>query len=178
MPLEKSGIASCVDCIRQADSVLLHGWMKSAGNKCYFFSNYIYLRTQCQDTPVPAFFKTIIIRTFLKLRFFIKLFILLYTLYILLRRGGRVQLCDCKRDWLSVLLPLEEIKYLFKCIFSFIRSDVDSKTELSFVTQHTMPLESRKWGMECLNTRSPLPTLLCAGYSVKQIFYALCISKC
>ena len=24
-----------------------------------------------------------------------------------------------------------------------------------------------KWGMECLNTRFPLPTLLCAGYSVK-----------
>ena len=25
----------------------------------------------------------------------------------------------------------------------------------------------RKWGTECLNTRFPLPTLLCAGYSVK-----------
>ena len=26
-----------------------------------------------------------------------------------------------------------------------------------------------KWGMECFNTRLPLPTLLCAGYSVKLI---------
>ena len=27
-----------------------------------------------------------------------------------------------------------------------------------------------KWGTVCLKTRFPLPTLLCAGYSVKLIF--------
>ena len=32
------------------------------------------------------------------------------------------------------------------------------------------PKFSRKWRTECLNTRFPLPTLLCAGYSVKLIF--------
>ena len=42
---------------------------------------------------------------------------------------------------------------------------------LSSATQHTMSPEfGRKWGTECLNTRFPLPTLLCAGYSVKLIF--------
>ena len=43
---------------------------------------------------------------------------------------------------------------------------------LSSVTQHAMPPEfGRKWGTECLNTRFPLPTLLCAGYSVKLFFF-------
>ena len=38
---------------------------------------------------------------------------------------------------------------------------------LSSATQHPMPPEfGRKWGTECVNTRFPLPTLLCAGYSV------------
>ena len=44
---------------------------------------------------------------------------------------------------------------------------------LSSVTQHAMPPElGGKWGTECLNTRFPLLTLLCAGYSVKLIFFA------
>ena len=39
---------------------------------------------------------------------------------------------------------------------------------LSSATQYVMPPEfGRKWGTACLNTRFPLPTLLCAGYSVK-----------
>ena len=45
---------------------------------------------------------------------------------------------------------------------------------LSSATQHAMPPEfGRKWGTECLKTRFPLPTLLCAGYSVKLIFYLI-----
>ena len=41
---------------------------------------------------------------------------------------------------------------------------------MSSETQHAMPPEfGTKWGTECLNTRFHLPTLLCAGYSVKQI---------
>ena len=39
---------------------------------------------------------------------------------------------------------------------------------LSSTTQYAMPPEiGGKWGTECPNTRFPLPTLLCAGYSVK-----------
>ena len=35
-----------------------------------------------------------------------------------------------------------------------------------------MPPEfGRKWGTECLNIRFPLPTLQCAGYSVKLIYF-------
>ena len=41
----------------------------------------------------------------------------------------------------------------------------------SIPTQHAMPPEhGKKWETECLNTRFPLPTLLCAGYSVKLIY--------
>ena len=41
---------------------------------------------------------------------------------------------------------------------------------LSSVTQHAMPSEfSVKGETKCLNSRFPLPTALCAGYSVKLI---------
>ena len=41
---------------------------------------------------------------------------------------------------------------------------------LSSAIQHAMPPKfGRKWGMECLNIRFPLPTLMCAGYSLKVI---------
>ena len=47
---------------------------------------------------------------------------------------------------------------------------------LSSATQHAMPPEfGRKWGTECLNTRFPLPTMLCAGNSGKLIY--LCAIK-
>ena len=43
------------------------------------------------------------------------------------------------------------------------------KARRSFPPLNTQCLEkiSEKWGTECLKTRFPLPTLLCAGYSVK-----------
>ena len=41
---------------------------------------------------------------------------------------------------------------------------------LNSAAQHTTPPQlGGKWGTECLNTRFSLPTLLCAGYSVKLI---------
>ena len=41
---------------------------------------------------------------------------------------------------------------------------------LSSTNQHAMPPElGGMWGMECLNIRFPLSTLLCVGYSVKLI---------
>ena len=57
-------------------------------------------------------------------------------------------------------------------IFSFLRSDVEAKRGVESRPQHAMPPEfSGKGGVVCLNTRLPLPILLCAGYSVELIFY-------
>ena len=36
-------------------------------------------------------------------------------------------MCDCKIDWLWFRYPFEVMKYLFKCIFSFLRSGVEVK---------------------------------------------------
>ena len=41
-------------------------------------------------------------------------------------RGTGAQVCDCKCDWLWLRIPLEGLKYLFKCIFSFLRSCVEA----------------------------------------------------
>ena len=42
---------------------------------------------------------------------------------------------------------------------------------LSSANQHaTPPKFGGKWETKCLNIRFPLPTLLCAGYSVKLIY--------
>ena len=57
--------------------------------------------------------------------------------------------------------------------FHFFALVSRQSSALSFASQHAMPPESgRKWGAECLNTRFPLPTMLCAGYSVKPIFFS------
>ena len=45
---------------------------------------------------------------------------------------------------------------------------------LSFTTQYAMPPKfGRKWGTECLNTRFPLLTLLCARYNIVIQYYAI-----
>ena len=52
--------------------------------------------------------------------------------------------------------------------FHFFALVSRTSAALSSATQHAVrPEFGRKWGTECLNTRFPLPTLLCAGYSVK-----------
>ena len=45
------------------------------------------------------------------------------------RRGTK---CDCKKDLLWVLSPLEEVKYLLLFIFSFLRSGVETKGGVEF----------------------------------------------
>ena len=56
--------------------------------------------------------------------------------------------------------------------FHFFALVSRSSAALSSATQHAMPPEfGRKLGTECLNTRFPLPNLLCAGYSVKLNIY-------
>ena len=99
-------------------------------------------------------------------------------------RGGTK--CDCKIDWLWVRSPLEEVKYLFNFffhfvalvsrqvftfIFSFVSSGVEAKrsAEFRYSTRNASRIDG-KWRTECLNTRFPLPTLLCVGYSVKLIY--------
>ena len=77
------------------------------------------------------------------------------------------QVRDCKHDWLWVRSRLEEMKYLFKFIFAFSRSGAVENVTFSSATQHAMlPEFGGMWETECLNTRFPLPALLCAGYSV------------
>ena len=40
--------------------------------------------------------------------------------------------CDCKTDWLWIRSLLEEMKYLLKFIFSFLRSSVEAKRGVEF----------------------------------------------
>ena len=68
----------------------------------------------------------------------------------------------------KVRSPLEEMKYLLKFIFPFLRSGVEVQRGVEFC--HSTRNASRirqKGGNGVLNARFPLPTLLCAGYSVK-----------
>ena len=55
--------------------------------------------------------------------------------------------------------------------FHFFALVFRQKRGASSATQHAMPPElGGEWETECLNTRLPMPTLLCAGYSVKLIY--------
>ena len=57
----------------------------------------------------------------------LNIYLLIHLLLLLLiniieaSHGIGAQMCDCKRDWLWVRSPLEEMKCLFKLIFSFLR---------------------------------------------------------
>ena len=69
-----------------------------------------------------------------------------------------------------------KINIYFNLYFHFFALVSSQSAALSSATQHEMPPElGGKWGTECLNTRFPLPTLLCAGYSVKLIYFYLLI---
>ena len=50
------------------------------------------------------------------------------TMYIKTAVEGE-HMCDCKRDWLWIGSPLEELKYL---IFSFLRIGVETKRGVEF----------------------------------------------
>ena len=72
---------------------------------------------------------------------------------------------DCKRNWLWVQSPLEEVKHLFKCIFSF--SNWCRGIARRFVPPHAItPQYGAKWGTESFNVRFPLPIQLVVGNSV------------
>ena len=64
-----------------------------------------------------------------------------------------------------IILNASSLHALLRIYFALVSR---LRAALSSAPQHAMPPEfGRKWGTECLNTRFPLPTLLCAGYSVK-----------
>ena len=83
------------------------------------------------------------------------------------RSGTR---CGCKTDSLWVRSPLGEMKYLLEFIFPFLRSGVEAKRGVDFchLTRNASRIR-QKMGNRKSYTRFPLPTLLCAGYSVKLI---------
>ena len=82
--------------------------------------------------------------------------------------------CGCKTDWLWVRSPLEEMKYLLKFIFPFLRSGVEAKrgVKLCHLTRNASRIRL-KVGNGISYTKFPLLTLLCAGYSMKLIFFLI-----
>ena len=74
---------------------------------------------------------------------------------------------------LPIIIKLQVIKLNQKSIYNSLFNTMSRlSAALSSATQHAMPPEfGRKWGTKCLNTRFPLRTLLCAGYSVKLILF-------
>ena len=66
---------------------------------------------------------------------------------------------------------LRRISIYLNLYFHFFALASRQSAALSSATHHAMPPEfGRKWATKCLNTRFPLPALLCAGYSVKLIY--------
>ena len=74
---------------------------------------------------------------------------------------------------LWVRSPLEEMKYLLKFIFPFVSSGVETKRGVEFchLTRSASRIGQKVGGVSY--TRFPLSTLLCAGYSVKLIFFLM-----
>ena len=76
-----------------------------------------------------------------------------------------VKLTSCRFDPHS-----RKLNVYLHLYFHFFAVVSRQSAALSSATQHAMPPEfGRKWVTECLNTRLPLPILLCAEYSVKLI---------
>ena len=71
-------------------------------------------------------------------------------------------------------IPTRGDTHYFHLHFHFFALVARQSAALISATQHVMPPElGGKWGTVCLNTRFPLPFLLCAGYSVKLIYFIL-----
>ena len=66
--------------------------------------------------------------------------------------------CDCKRDWLWIRFPLEEIKYLLKFIFPFFRSGTKVKARRCISPLNTQCLqnsaENGEWSVLTLGSLS------------------------
>ena len=77
--------------------------------------------------------------------------------------------------WLWVRSPLEEMKYLLKFIFPFLRSGVARRWVLPLNTQNSA--ESRERSALTLGSLYLPCTLSCAGYCVKLIWFDLMRKK-
>ena len=87
-------------------------------------------------------------------------------------RGAGALVSDCKRDWLWGRSALEEFNIYLNLCFCFLVLAWRQNAVLSSPTLHAMPAEfGRKWATEYLNIKFPLPILLCAGYSVKLMYF-------
>ena len=77
-----------------------------------------------------------------------------------------------KRDRCGFRSPLEEMPHYF-LIFLFLRSGTKAKVRYWVLSLNTQCLKKfgGKWGTEYLITMFLLPNLLCAGYSVKLIWF-------
>ena len=83
-------------------------------------------------------------------------------------RGAGAQSVSVNRLVVGVIPTRGDDIYIYIYIFIFSLWCRGESAALSSATQHTMPPEiGGKWGTECLNTKFPLPTLLCAGYRMK-----------
>ena len=114
------------------------------------------LYSKCDWISKQINFK-LIINLFIRYKNMVFRIHLFYIIYQASHSAGALVL-DCKRDWLWVRSPLEGMKYLFNLYFHF----------LALVSRQNAALNS---------ITVPLPTLLCAGYSVKLIFKILSYTK-
>ena len=93
----------------------------------------------------------------------------IYTVYIYWDQSWRSGAkCDCKNRLVVGSVPTRGDIYL-NLYFHFFALVSRLNAALSSATQHAMPPEfGRKWLTEYLNTRIPLPTLLCARYEREE----------
>ena len=94
-------------------------------------------------------------------------------IFILIFRGQSWrsgQRCDCKSHWLWVRSPLEEMKYLLKFIFPLLHSGVEAKRGVEFCQsiRNAARIRQKMWNRVSYHVSS---LCLCAGYSVKLIFF-------
>ena len=86
-------------------------------------------------------------------------------------RGARAQSVTVKSIGCGFDTHSRKWNIYLHLYFHFFALVSRQSTALSSAIQHAIPPAlGGRWGTECLNTRFPLPTLLCAGYSVKLLF--------
>ena len=70
-----------------------------------------------------------------------------------------------------ICIYLQAFSLVICLSFFFFAQVLGHSAALSSATQHAiLPKFGGKWETEYFNTRLPLPTLLCEGYSVKLIY--------
>ena len=92
-------------------------------------------------------------------------FYILYVIDVVVAQGTSVSKATAVSSF-----PIRGNGLLYINIFIYSLWYQGKSAALSSALRNALPRKfGGKWGTECLNTRFPLPTLLCAGYSVKLI---------